>query len=51
MNELDFYFVTNILLGFVLPCIEFNNSASDAAVDLSVGITERPIWRMKLVPL
>ena len=51
MNELDLYFYTNLLLGFNLPCIEFNKSVSDAAVDLFVGITEKSIGRMKFVPL
>ena len=51
MNELDFYFYTNLLLGFNLPCIECNNSVSDAAQDLFVGITEKSFGRMKLIPL
>ena len=51
MDELDFYFYTNLLLGFNLPCIGCNNSVSDAAEDLYVGITEKYFGRMKLIPL
>ena len=43
MHELHFYFYTDILLGFALPYIEFNNSVINSEVGLFVRIIEKPV--------